>query len=87
MTRPSRRARTIARLIGDNMRKYYIEIRNGQGLYMHFWSYSRNARKHLFDNVPSNEIGARCVVYKDDAGYAISACERQEDGTIKHIAW
>lgn len=87
MTRPIRRAKTIARLTGETMRQYYIEVRNGQGLYKYFWSYSRNARTHLRDNVPQHEIGARCVVYESDVGGAVSACAYQEDGTIKYINW
>lgn len=88
MTTQPRRAKTIARLTGDNMRGYYIEVKNGQGLYKYFWSYSRNARKHLRDNVPNSEIGARCVVYTSDVdGDVVSACAYQDDGTIKYIAW
>lgn len=88
MTRPLRRAKTIARLTGDKTRVYYIEVRNGQGLYKHFWSYSRNARKHLRDNVPNNEIGARCIVYRGEAdSTVVSSCAYQEDGTIKYIVW
>ena len=88
MTRPHRRARTIARLTGDGMRQYYIEVRDGQGLYKHFYSRSRNARKHLRDNVPRGGIYARCVVYTSEVdGDVVSACAYQEDGTIKYIVW
>lgn len=70
------------------MRQYYIEIKNGQGMYKYFWAYSRNARKHLRDHVPSNEIGARCIVYtSEEDGEAVSACEYDEKGTIKYISW
>ena len=60
--RPPSRAREIARLTGDNMKQYYIEVKDGLYLYKYFWSCSRNARKHLRDNVPNNEIGERSVV-------------------------
>lgn len=78
----------IARLTGDKMRQYYIEVKNGQGLYKYFWSYSRNARRHLRDNVQNTEIGARCVVYSDEVdGHAVSACVYDETGTIRYINW
>lgn len=86
--RPPSRAREIARLTGDNMKQYYIEVKDGLYLYKYFWSCSRNARKHLRDNVPNNEIGARCVVYTSDVdGDVVSACAYQEDGTIRYISW
>lgn len=88
MTRPLRRAKTIARLTGDGMRQYYIEVRNGKGLYKYFWSCSRNARKHLRDNVPWDGSCARCVVYTSDAdGDVVSACGYFEGGTIKYLNW
>lgn len=87
MTRPYRRAKTIARLTGDGMRQYYVEVKDGLYLYKYFWSCSRNARKHLRYYVPNSEIGVRCVVYTSDVGgTVVSACEYQEDGTIKYIA-
>lgn len=88
MTRPHRMARTIARLKGETMRKYYIEVTNGSGLYKYFWSYSRNARKHLRDNAPWDGSCARCVVYKyDGSGDVVSACGYWEGGTIKYLNW
>ena len=88
MTRPHRMARMIARLTGDSMRKYYIEVTSGKGLYKHFWSYSRNARKHLRDNVPWDGSCARCVVYtSDENGDVVSACGYWEGGTIKYLNW
>lgn len=78
----------IARLIGEAMREYYIEVKDGQGLYKYFWSYSRNARKHLRDNTPGGAIGARCVVYTSDMdGRVVSACEYAEAGVIRYIIW
>ena len=88
MTRPLRLAKKIARLKGETMRVYYIEVAIGNRLYKYFWSYSRNARKHLRDNVPGDGSCARCVVYKPDgSGDVVSACAYQEDGTIKYINW
>ena len=70
------------------MRQYYIEVKNWHGLYKPFWSESRNAKKHLRDNIPNSEIGARCVVYTSNVdGDVVSACAYQEDGTIKYIRW
>ena len=86
MTRPLRRAKTIARLAGDSMRQYYIEVRDGLYREKRFFSCSRNARKHLLDNVPNREIGARCVVYTSE-GRAVSACEYDEKGVIRYISW
>lgn len=87
MTRP-RMAKTIARLTGDNMRQYYIEVKDGLYLYKYFWSCSRNARKHLRDNVQNTEIGARCVVYTSDVdGDVVSACAYDEKGVIRYINW
>ena len=88
MTRPLRRAKKIARLKDETMRKYYVEVAKGKRLHKYFWSYSRNARKHLRDNVQKHEIGVRCVVYKSDgSGDVVSACEYLEDGTIKYLNW
>ena len=69
------------------MKQYYIKVKNLHGLCKYFWSYSRNARKHLRDNIPSGEIGARGVVYTHDGDAVVSACAYQEDGTIKYIRW
>ena len=88
MTRPLRRAKKIARLKGETMRMYYVEVAKGNRLYKYFWSYSRNARKHLRDNVPWDGSCARCVVYKSDgSGDVVSACGYWEDGTIKYLNW
>lgn len=86
-TRPFHRARMIARLTGETMRRYCIEVKNWHGLYKRFWSYSRNARKHLRDNIPISEIGARCVVYTHEAGRVVSACTYDEKGAIRYISW
>lgn len=86
--RPPRRAKTIARLTGDDMRQYYIKVKDWHGLYKCFWSYSRKARNHLRDNIPSGELGARCVVYtSDEDGSVVSACAYDGRGAIKYIRW
>lgn len=86
--RPRRRAKTIARLTGDGMREYYIEVKDGLYLYKYFWSRSRNARKHLRDNVPYPETGTLCVVYTSDVdGDVVSACAYDEKGVIRYISW
>lgn len=88
MTRPLRMAKTLARLTGDAMRQYYIEVKNGQGLYKYFWSFSRNARKHLRDHVPNSDRDGRCVVYTSDVdGDVVSACAYDEKGIIRYINW
>lgn len=70
------------------MKQYYIELKNGQGLYKYYYSYSRNARKHLRDNIPSGDTGARCIVWSDDIdGHVVSACEYDEKGAIRYINW
>ena len=70
------------------MRQYFIELINGQGLQKIYFSRSRNAGKHLRDNIPNSDTGARCVVYdKGFDGEVVSACAYQEDGTIKYIRW
>lgn len=70
------------------MKQYYIELRNGQGLCKHYYSYSRNARKHLLDNVSNSDIGAKCIVWSDDIdGQVVSACEYDEKGAIRYINW
>lgn len=75
-------------MTGETMRQYYIEVKDRHGLYKYFWSYSRNARKHLRDNAPNNEIGARCVVYTNaEDGYVVSACAYDEKGSIRYIRW
>lgn len=88
MTRPPRMAKPIARLTGETMRMYYIEVIKWSGLHKYFWSYSRNARKHLRDNVPNSETGAGCVVYTSDVdGEVVSACAYDENGIIRYINW
>lgn len=88
MTRPYRRAKTIARLTGDGMRRYFIELTNGQGLCKIYFSRSRDARKHLQDNISNSNTGARCVVYATGMdGEVVSACTYDEEGVIRYIKW
>lgn len=70
------------------MKCYYIEVWNGNGLHKNFWSKSRNAKKHLRDNVPNSDTGARCVVWGGELGEVrVSACAYDEKGVIRYINW
>ena len=68
------------------MRLYFIELINGQGLQKIYFSRCRNAGKHLRDNIPNSDTGARCVVYhKGFDGEVVSACVYDETGAIRYI--
>ena len=70
------------------MRLYFIELMNGQGHHKIYFSRSRNAGKHLRDNIPNSDTGARCVVYsKGFDGEVVSACTYDEEGIIRYIKW
>ena len=69
------------------MRRYWVEVHSGCGTAKKFFSTSRNARKHLRDNVAPS-AAARCIVYRGETDpTVVSACAYQRDGTIKYIVW
>lgn len=62
-----------------------MEIIDGRGQDVCFFSKSRNARKHLRDRLPPSSA-AKCIVYSSDGETVISACGYDEKGVIKYIA-
>ena len=72
-------------LTGDAV-KYLVEIFDGRGEDVCFFSSSRNARKHLRDRLPPSSA-AKCIVYSANGEKVISACGYDEKGVLQHIVW